>query len=138
MPSSNDYVEAARSYLGVRWRHQGRDRMGVDCVGLLIVAGADLGIEIADKQGYRRSPDKDAFINHIRDNSVPADAPRPGTFGIFRDGNQPCHVGIFAEMHGEVSLIHAYVGTGVVMEEVFAHDWPRRLIEVRALAELED
>lgn len=137
MPSSNEFVEAARSYLGTRWMHQGRSRKGVDCVGLIIVAAADLGIEIADMKGYRRAPNKEVFVNHIRANSQAVDTPVPGTFGIFRDGNQPCHAGIFAEMHGELSLIHAYVGTGIVMEEVFIHDWPRRLIEVRALTELD-
>lgn len=110
--------------------------MGVDCVGLIIAAGADLGLEIPDMKGYRRTPNKELFINHIRANSVFAPEPIPGTFGIFRDGNQPCHVGIFAEMYGQVSLIHAYVGTGIVMEEVFAHHWPNRLIEIRALEEL--
>lgn len=135
MLSNLDFVESARAYTGVKWRHQGRNRLGVDCVGLVLCSLADIGIIVPDMQGYRRTPDP-IFVQHIRDNSVPAPGPLPGTLGIFRDGNQPCHVGIFATMHGEVSLLHAYAGTGKVMEEVFMHDWPRRLIEVRALAEL--
>jgi len=110
--------------------------MGVDCVGLVLCAGADIGLDLPDMQGYRRTPDL-IFVEHIRNNSLPAEGPLPGTLGIFRDGTQPCHVGIFATMHDQVSLIHAYAGTGLVMEEVFIHDWPRKLVEVRALAGIE-
>lgn len=133
MPSKLDFLEAARGWSGVRWLHQGRNRMGVDCVGLLIVAAADLGIEVPDLRGYRRTPDPSIFVTHILENSVPESEPLPGTFGIFRDGTQPCHVGIFGEMHGQVSLVHAYAGTGKVMEEVFAHNWPANLVTIRSI-----
>lgn len=136
MPLNSDFVDSARSYMGTKWRHQGRSRMGVDCVGLVILSLADIGVEVPDMQGYRRHPDP-IFVEHIRNNSVPAFGPLPGTLGIFRDGTQPCHVGIFATMHDQVSLIHAYAGTGKVMEEVFIHDWPRKLVEVRALVGLD-
>lgn len=136
MPSSDDLIAVARSYLGVKWRHQGRNRMGVDCVGLVLCSLAELGIPAPDMKGYRRTPDP-IFVEHIRNNSLPADAPIPGTLGIFRDGTQPCHVGIFATMHGQTSLIHAYAGTGIVMEEVFIHDWPKKLVEIRAFVGLE-
>ena len=136
MPNSDDFIATARSYLGVKWRHQGRNRMGVDCVGLVLCSLSELGVPAPDMQGYRRTPDP-IFVEHIRNNSLPADGPLPGTLGIFRDGTQPCHVGIFATMHGEVSLIHAYAGTGLVMEEVFIHDWPRKLVEVRAMIGLD-
>ena len=109
--------------------------MGVDCVGLVICSLADIGVTVPDMQGYRRSPDP-IFVEHIRNNSVPSEGPLPGTLGVFRDGTQPCHVGIFGEMHGKLSLVHAYAGTGKVMEEVFLHDWPRRLIEIRAITGL--
>lgn len=133
MPLKQEFIEAARGWLGVRWLHQGRNRAGVDCVGLLLVAAADVGIELPDMPGYRRSPNPELFVTHIRNNSLPVSAPEPGTFGVFRDGNQPCHVGIFAERDGNLTLIHAYAGTGKVMEELFLHDWPRRLVEVRAI-----
>lgn len=87
-------------------------------------------------QGYRRSPNPALFLGHIRKHTLPVAAPTPGTIGVFRDGSQPCHVGIFAEMHGGVSLIHSYAPVGVVMEEMFIHDWPKKLIEIRAIEEL--
>ncbi len=133
MSLRNEFVEAARQYLGTRWVHQGRSIRGVDCVGLLIVSGADIGVTIPDMKGYRRTPQPHIFVTHIRDNSDPQIEPLPGYMGIFRDGSQPCHVGIFAERHGRTSLIHAYAGTGKVMEEPFEHHWPNRLMEIRSI-----
>jgi cell wall-associated NlpC family hydrolase len=131
MPSNLELVEQARTYLGTKWRHQGRNQMGVDCVGLVLCCLADLGLEAPDMQGYRRTPDP-IFVDHIRANTDPIMDKLPGTIGIFRDGNQPCHVGIFATKYDQPSLIHAYAGTGIVMEEPFIHHWPRLLIEVRS------
>lgn len=133
MPTTDDLIAAARSRIGMRWLHQGRTEQGVDCVGLVLVCLRDLGIEVPDMPGYRRSPHPIHFIEHIRTNTDRAPAPAPGMMGVFRDGNQPCHVGIFAEMHGQLSLIHAYAGLGKVLEEPFIHDWPRLLIETRRL-----
>lgn len=133
MPNKLDYVEAARGWLDVRWLHQGRSRQGIDCVGLLIVAAADLGITLPDMPGYRRSSDPAKFLGHVVANSLPESEPHPGAFGIFRDGTQPCHVGIFGERDGHLTLIHAYAGTGKVMEELFIHDWPLHLMSVRSI-----
>ena len=133
MHSKDDFIAAARSWIGTRWVHQGRNRAGVDCVGLLLMAAADIGIELPDMPGYRRSPNPALFVTHIRDNSLAVAEPTPGTFGIFRDGTQPCHVGIFAERDGHLTLIHAYSALGKVLEEDFIHDWPKKLVEVRAI-----
>ncbi|UIS25217.1 cell wall peptidase NlpC/P60 family [Erythrobacter phage vB_EliS-L02] len=109
----------------------------MDCVGLLIVAARDLGIDIPDMPGYRRTPNPQKFIGHIFANSRPETEIIPGHFGVFRDGTQPCHAGIFAERDGKPTLIHAYAGTGKVMEELFIHDWPSRLFAIRSIEGLE-
>ncbi len=138
MPSNQDLVEAARNWKGVRWVHQGRNRAGVDCVGLLMMALKDIGIEVRDMKGYRRSPNPEAFLGNIFDQTIPVEGdPFPGAIGVFRDGTQPCHVAIFAETHGRPSIIHAYAGIGKVIEEVFDHEWPARLVALRAMGELD-
>jgi len=136
MPSNQDFVDAARGWLGVPWLHQGRNRAGVDCVGLLLVCLEEIGLPAEDLQGYRRSPQPVRFVQHIRSQTEPCTETVPGAIGIFRGGTQPCHVGIFAEKDGIVTLIHAYAGLGVVMEEPFAHDWPNDLIELRRIGGL--
>ena len=54
--SRADVVAAARSYLGVPYLHQGRTMRGLDCVGLIIRVGHDLGLSDYDIDGYSRVP----------------------------------------------------------------------------------
>jgi cell wall-associated NlpC family hydrolase len=131
MSSRQQVVDAARAWLGTRWVHQGRAKAGIDCAGLLIKVHEDLGLPVTDMAGYRRSPDGKSFLEHIRSQTVPAAYPLPGTIGIFRQSNFPCHTGIFAEKNGVVTLIHAYAGAGKVIEEPFIHDWPILLVQLR-------
>ena len=35
------FVAAARGYVGVPWRHLGRSRTGVDCIGLVLLAARE-------------------------------------------------------------------------------------------------
>jgi cell wall-associated NlpC family hydrolase len=53
------FVEAARTYLGAPWLHQGRSRQGIDCAGLLICAAVDCGIiePTPELQTYNREAD---------------------------------------------------------------------------------
>lgn len=50
----NAFIAAARSMLGVRWRHQGRTVRGVDCGGLVAYAMKATGRPIADTPIYGR------------------------------------------------------------------------------------
>ena len=45
-------VAAARSWLGVPWRHQGRARQGIDCAGLVVLVGRGLGLTDYDTAAY--------------------------------------------------------------------------------------
>lgn len=131
-------VAEARTWLGTRWVHQGRAKVGVDCAGLVIRVCHGVGLEANDMQGYRRTPEAYTFINHIRTQTDFQPEPRPGDIGIFAESQFPCHVGIFSEKHGQLHLIHGYARAGKVIEEPFIHDWPDRLVEARSLRGLTD
>lgn len=135
-----DVIAEARKWIGTRWVHQGRSELGVDCAGLVIMVGTALGLPAEDLQGYRRSPDGVLFRQHIFKQTTFEAQPRPGSIGMFRETRFPTHTGIFAieEETGRLSLIHAYMPYGRVMEEPFIHDWPRKLVAVRNFIGLND
>lgn len=58
-----DIVKAARSYLGVRWRHQGRTvEKGIDCLGLIVCVVHDMGLYVdEDYTRYRKFPTDDTM-----------------------------------------------------------------------------
>ena len=49
-------IKAARSWVGVKYRHQGRGRKGIDCVGLLIEVCKDVGHPVVAPHAYSTMP----------------------------------------------------------------------------------
>lgn len=124
----DEIVEAARAWKGVKWAHMGRNRMGVDCVGLVVKVAEHFGISHHGSEGnYRRTPQGDDSLVRILTSQMDIKRP-PLKFGmvvILRDTTQPCHVGIIGERYGELSLIHASVLKREVYEEPWKYWSPR-------------
>lgn len=118
-------VAAARGWVGVPWRHQGRTRAGIDCVGLLIVVAQDLGIDDGfDFRAYSRRPDGRALRELMVDKLDRAAAIAPGRIGLFAQaGTYPCHVGVF----GDRTMIHAHALNRKVVEHRLSDEWRCRL-----------
>ncbi|MFO1156618.1 MAG: hypothetical protein U1E43_07565 [Rhodospirillales bacterium] len=117
-------VSAARSYLGVRWRHQGRTRDGLDCVGLLVLVARDLSVSDYDHRAYARAPQAEGFLEHFAANMprVPLPSVLPGEVVVFADQVYPCHCGIVSQRFGARYLIHASAQLRQVAETPYA-DW---------------
>jgi hypothetical protein len=55
---SAEILAAARTWLGTPWRHQGRLKgVAMDCGGLILGVGRDLGLLDFDTRAYGRIPD---------------------------------------------------------------------------------
>jgi cell wall-associated NlpC family hydrolase len=127
-PVTADAVIAeARAWLGVPWRHQGRDRAGIDCGGLVIRIGQALGLTSYDVTGYARRAKDFEFLQHFRDGlgmqSVRMAEMRPGDILIFVDGRNPCHSGVLTWLHDCSHFVHAHAVRRKVVEEPYAGEW---------------
>jgi len=118
--------EAARAYLGVPWRHLGRSRAGLDCIGLVLLAARDCGIAAEDPAPYAREPSsqrlREELARYLDEVSI-AD-PRPGDVLLFNLGIYGGHIGI-AGLHPQyrcLSIIHAYAPRHRVVEERLGAD----------------
>ncbi|MGS4947765.1 hypothetical protein ACVDG3_20000 [Meridianimarinicoccus sp. RP-17] len=133
MPSETDLrtaaVAEARSWIGVPFRHQGRSRRGVDCVGLLVQIGRALDVPHDDVTGYTRRAQGMGFLEHFRAHltEIALTDAGPGDVAVFIEHLYPCHTGLLSDLHGVPHLIHAHAGRGQVMEEPFQGEWPARL-----------
>lgn len=134
MPSSDDrgelVVAEARSYLGVPWRHQGRARTGIDCVGLVIAVGGTLGVLTYDFTNYQRRTVGVQFLSHFRAclDEVGVPNMRPGDVLVLRDGVYPCHSAILAYKDGRSTIVHAHALRRRVVEENLDEDgWRGKL-----------
>lgn len=120
-------VAEARKWKDVKWRHEGRNENGIDCVGLAVVVAKGLDLFHYDVTGYTRQPTSLDMLVHFRANMTekPVGDAKPGDIVIFRDGQFPFHVGMIADKYGELSLIHAYAGRKKVIEELYLPEWSK-------------
>jgi cell wall-associated NlpC family hydrolase len=108
----------AREWLGVPWRHLGRTRAGIDCIGLVLASCAAAGVTIPDPAPYAREPQGALLAREVMAHADRAPI-EPGAVLLFRMGVFAGHVGI-ASMHPEYgvpAVIHAYAPHRVVVEQ---------------------
>ena len=137
-------VDQARSYLGVPWRHQGRTRHGIDCVGLIVRVAHDLGLSGYDETGYARLARGRSLIAALEAHCRKVTDPQPGDVVCFRYDSNPQHVGMLTDHPGGgLGLIHANAkagGLGLVgrvTECRYADPWPERAVAAFALPAVE-
>jgi cell wall-associated NlpC family hydrolase len=116
------------SYIDVPWRHQGRSRLGVDCVGLVTLVAKDLKLFEYDDITYSRYPDGKTFLQNFRNSPLKQISVIDATTGdvvIFKDNIYPCHCGILAE---DGHLIHAYAARRRVVREYMNTDLSDKIV----------
>lgn len=145
-------VKQARYYveLQVPFYHCGRNRYGMDCVGLLAVVAHDLGITDYDDTGYQPDPPAEELTRVLEahcDRVWDARSPilsdveleygcKPGDLLQFDITGQPRHCGIFArDEQRQPTMIHCWESVGKVTEHLFDKAWRRRLWAVYRVRE---
>lgn len=116
-----EIVNVARLWLGVRYRHQGRSREGVDCIGLPVCVRAELGLPAFDAApGYARASLGSEMLDYCKANmqEVARDALQPGDILVQMDGVIR-HMAIVCDYplcKDSLGIIHAYLPNKRVVE----------------------
>jgi cell wall-associated NlpC family hydrolase len=125
-------IAAARSYIGVPYQHRGRTRRGVDCIGLLACAFADIGVSVVEPDAYSPIPDGQLLHAGVASHlGEPVTGPlRPGDVVLLRWHQHPNHVALVTDypIAGELALLHSYAKAERVVEHRLADPWPRRIV----------
>lgn len=126
MPRLEDQiVEEAKTWVGVPFRHLGRNRRGVDCIGLVICVAHELNLSDFDTKQYARRPNLKEFITGFKTHMDRVDLKNAGHGHVLltREIRFPAHCGILeVDPTGQKWLIHAYQAFGkVVRESLHAH-----------------
>lgn len=120
-------VSAAREWIGTPFHHQGRARgAGVDCIGLVVGVGRELGIwpREVDRLDYGPLPLNGLLLAGVREHcaEIQIAEATPGCILLMRWHRETQHVAVLT---GE-TIIHACVRRGKVVEQGFRGHWPRR------------
>jgi cell wall-associated NlpC family hydrolase len=109
-----DVVRVARSYIGTPYHHLGRvPGIGLDCAGVVICVGRELGLVSSDFDVpvYSPAPDGHSLLawcdEHLGFPQTHLTL-LPGHVIVLRAGKRPQHIGIVGDyVHGGLSLIHS-------------------------------
>ncbi|MDE2030329.1 MAG: C40 family peptidase, partial [Alphaproteobacteria bacterium] len=106
--------------------HQGRaPGIGLDCIGLIVVAARASGMTINDRTDYARRPDGKSLVAALHDHGAhPVSDICAGDILLFRYDGQPQHVALAT---GARTMIHAFAPAGKVVETEIGPYWQRRL-----------
>ncbi|MDD2324585.1 MAG: NlpC/P60 family protein [Alphaproteobacteria bacterium] len=127
-------IAAARGCLGTPFHHQGRVAgVGLDCIGLIVLAMRAAGLSVEDQTDYAPRPDGASLIA-----ALIAHGWRPTETGgihggdvlVFRYDHQPQHVALATS---PTTLIHSFAPVGKVVETEIGAYWMRRLVGVYRL-----
>lgn len=132
MFTRKDIIESARSYVGVKFRMHGRDRTGLDCVGLLFCIGKDVGIEAINDTDYGGTPVPNKFGEMLEryTHLVSPSPPRSGQVLKLRQLMWPMHIGILAVDKNRMTVINANMKKKKVTEDTF-NEWQNLVMEHR-------
>lgn len=134
-------VEVARTWIGAPFVHQGRNRNGVDCVGLPWCVYRELGVAFDDFRAYAHESDSAELVGRIRAalGDPVAVAPvkfsdlQAGDIALFRFAVEPHHLGIIADymgLPGHFSFIDADGGYERVIERRLSEKYLKRITHV--------
>jgi len=123
---SEQMVTAARACLGTPFHHQGRKaNVGLDCIGLVIVALQAVGTNVQDNTYYGRRPDGISLINALEQHGARRVTEiQTGDVLVFRYDRQPQHVALAIDGN---HMIHSFAPAGRVVETDIGDYWQRRL-----------
>lgn len=127
--------QVARTFLGVRYMHQGRSRRGLDCSGLVVATAKDAGIPVRyDRTNYPRIPKMRNFEEELARglDQIELDDIGIGDVGVFwitPKRQLPQHCCIFTSR----GMIHAHTPSRRVVEHIFAPFWKERLVSAFAI-----
>lgn len=110
-------IEAAETYLGVRYRYAGTSHSGIDCSGLMNQVYEELGVSIPRTSGGIMNITAPVLLNHAQ----------PGDFVFFATGRSRArvsHVGMVTRVvNGDVEFIHASTSQGVIKSMLSERYW---------------
>src|SRR3989338_471654 len=122
-------AEIIQKYLGIRYRHHGRDLSGLDCYGLVLRVFEDQGIKLWDiNEEYDENwswQGRNLFVENYAKDWEFVDDYRFMDVACFQNGKGIVnHAGVYL---GENKFIHA-VKAGVVVSRCADREWQKRWV----------
>lgn len=121
-----EFIKELRSWEGVPFRHQGRSRLGTDCLGLPISIARVMDLlpeGFYDPVHYGRAPNDGALIAAVQKYCVPIKSIEDAALVTFcwPGTSQPSHLALLEGRY----MIHAYERVAKVVRHGYGQPWKR-------------
>lgn len=133
-------IEEAHSWLGTRFKHQGRVKKssrgkgGCDCLGLIIGLGLKTkfgeNLRIYDQQVYPKLLTSNALLEQLDLLLESTDDITLGSILLIRINNWPQHLGVVVETNPEIIIIHSYLQTRQVVKQRLPDSWKKNIVRI--------
>lgn len=122
-----DVVRVARTWVDVPFRHQGRDRKGIDCWGVPVVVLRELGAlpDGFDEAAYPRQPLLEQIQKRLLQFCTRLPEPVPGALIALQLQRTVTHVGLYTDADTLIQSVDRDRGGGVI-EHGFRGLWRTR------------
>lgn len=131
---AHDIVAVANGLVGVRYRHQGRNRNGLDCAGLVILIAHKLELTDKDTMAYSRRPNATEFTAFMIEAGciqLPVAQLTHGDIVRLNTSGWPVHLGVYeVDDRGQEWYIHAFLPHKKVTRDPFTDIVRRNLSSV--------
>lgn len=135
----SELVAAARQYLGVRFRHRGRSKNGIDCAGIVKCSYLDCGVDLPDFLLYGKEPYRDGLTSRTEEALGAPVALSPvrrfqlqiADVMVMRFEHEPHHMAFVTDYPlGGLAMLHADGHSKKVIEHRLADDHIARITHV--------
>jgi len=119
-------VAIARTWIDTPFHHQGRVKnVGVDCAGLIIKVGHELGLLDFDVSNYGREPAKEMMQHYLNKYFERITKLEDGCILLMKFVTEPQHLAIYTK---DNTIIHAYQSVKKCVEHTFNDKWAKRVV----------
>lgn len=122
MTTGQQIYDEARAWVGVPFQHQGRNKFGVDCVGLVVCVNNKFTPmpEMMRPQLYARRP-MGELVAELESRCLRLDEVEQGCVVLvqWHRTDYPAHVAIY----GDGNIVHSYQAAGRVVEVGYRAKW---------------
>ena len=139
---SNIIVNEARSWIGTKFKHQGRikkskeDYGGCDCLGLIMGLGVKTKtgelLKSYDVTNYPKTLSSDDLLNSFNKLLTPIDIKDMsiGNVILIRINVFPQHLAVVSSVNPHISVIHSYAQARKVVEQYLPREWKENIVGV--------
>lgn len=122
----DELIAEARTWIDVRFRHQGRSRAGVDCIGLLAACAAKNGLKIELPTNYTMHVEPKRLIEDLRKyfEEIPVSRAIVGDMLVIRFSGRATHL----VLRTDKGIIHSSSEFRKVVEHGYDEEWRRRSV----------